>query len=167
MKILRYPDPRLTAKNEPLGVWTEEAAKKVEVMHHLMAADDGVGLAAPQVGWNVRLFVMMLPDNDLGEMATRVIFDPTLEFEGSIVHLREGCLSFPGMWATIERCDRVRLIGKTPEGKFDQVLIGMSAHAAQHEMDHLNGLLYIDRMTPADRRRNEAVIRALEEGFRP
>lgn len=165
MRILHYPDPRLTAKNASLSGWTEEAAAKVEEMRTVLAKVDGVGLAAPQVGWNVKLFIIELFDKENGEQIERVIFNPAIKHMGSLVPMKEGCLSFPGVWATIKRYERVELIGTTPEGPIDEVLTGFSAQAAQHEMDHLDGILFIERMTAADQKFHEKYLRDAEESW--
>lgn len=166
MQILRYPDPRLTLPNKPLGSWSAEVQKNVEEMFKVMANLNGVGLAAPQVGWNVRLFIMVIADSKSGETRETVVFDPTLEILGNLEAMDEGCLSFPGLSARIVRWDRVRLKGMTPDGSIDEVLFGLSAQAAQHEMDHLDGILYIEKMTPADRKRWDPAIRKMEEDWK-
>jgi peptide deformylase len=78
----------------------------------------------------------------------------------------EGCLSFPGMNAIIQRHEEVRLVGEAPEGHVDEVLEGFNAQVVQHEMDHLEGILFVDRMTPADLRRNALALRGLEERWK-
>lgn len=162
MQILHYPDPRLTAKNLPLELWTEETASKVEEMRKVLGRVDGVGLAAPQVGWNVKLFILELFDKEKGEQIEGVIFNPAIKHMGSLVPMKEGCLSFPGMWATIKRYERVELLGMTPEGPIDEVLTGFLAQAAQHEMDHLDGILFTERMTAADRKLHEKYLEEAE-----
>jgi peptide deformylase len=166
MEILKYPDPRLCAWNAPLGAWTPEAAAKVEEMWKAMAHVDGVGLAAPQIGWNVRLFIMAIPDRETGETAERVVFDPKVELSGDFTPADEGCLSFPGMAAKIKRWTRAHLQGMTPEGPIDEALDGFPAQAAQHEMDHLDGILFIERMTPADKAANAWVLKDLEKRYK-
>lgn len=165
MEILHYPDPRLTAVNKPLGAWTQEAKEKVEEMRLLLSKTNGAGLAAPQVGWNVQLFILSIAGKE-GETQERVVFDPSMTPLGSKEPMEEGCLSFPHMWATLQRHERVSLTGQTPEGPIDEVLTGFEAQAVQHEMDHLSGMLYIERMTPADRQRNAPIIRQLEEDWK-
>jgi peptide deformylase len=166
VKILKYPDPRLTARNEAVGAWSSEVASKVEEMRKAMAEADGVGLAAPQIGWNVRLFILGIPNRISGEFEEGVIFDPALEMLGEKRVVSEGCLSFPGLPGRVPRHTRVRLTGKTPEGDLDEILEGLEAQAAQHEMDHLDSILFIDRMTAADRRVAEINIRALESEWK-
>ena len=163
MEILKYPDPRLTARNMSVGTWTPEVAAKVEEMFKAMNKVDGVGLAAPQVGWNVKLFIMGIPNKESGETETTVVFNPTIELFGDEKVLMEGCLSFPFIAGTIRRRSHARLIGMTPNGPIDRVVEGLSAHAVQHEMDHLNGILFIERMTPADRKLNAHLLKELED----
>lgn len=163
MEILKYPDEHLVALNVAFAKWMPEAAAKVEEMFRLTAAVGGVGLAAPQVGWNVRLFILAVPEKD-GSLLRRVVFNPKVETGGARMWFDEGCLSFPGIYARIERWAEARLVGETPEGPIDETFGGMAAQAVQHEIDHLEGLLFIERMTPASRRRNDPYIKELERG---
>lgn len=166
MEILYYPDPRLTFPNKPIGNWSAEAQTQVDEMRLLLArTSNGAGLAAPQVGWNVQLFILSIAGKE-GETRERVVFDPVMTPIGGMVPMEEGCLSFPKMWATIQRFDRIRLQGKTPEGPLDEILIGFEAQAVQHEMDHLAGVLYIEKMTPADRQKNALILRQLENDWK-
>lgn len=166
MNILRYPDPRLAAKNAPLGAWTPAAAANVEEMFKSMAAVDGVGLAASQIGWNVRLFIMAIMDKEAGETTQTIVFDPVVEYSGEERFVMEGCLSLPGISGRIRRWTRARLTGQTPNGPIDEVMDGLAAQAVQHEMDHLDGILYIEKMTSADRHLVEPQLKALEAGWK-
>lgn len=163
--ILKYPDPRLTAENEPLGAWTQAAAERVEEMRKAMKGVAGIGLAAPQIGWNVRLFIMDIPNRTTGQVEEKVVFDPSIATIGNLVMMPEGCLSFPGIPGRVLRYARVKLRGKTPEGDLEEVLEGLAAQAVQHEMDHLNGILFIDRMLAADRKLTEPKIRIMERDW--
>lgn len=160
MEIVLYPDPRLTYPNERLGAWSVDAENKVKGMRNLLAQVGGVGLAAPQVGWNVRLFILAI------DGVERIVYDPEVALVGGKIAVPEGCLSFPGMDAKIERHESVKLLGKTPEWVLEHVFTGFEAQAVQHEMDHLDGILYIERMTQADRLRNSLVLRGLEERWK-
>jgi len=165
MQILHYPDPRLTLSNVTLDSWSPEISQKVDEMKAVLLRSRGVGLAAPQIGWNVRLFILSMPQKD-GTKKDRVIFNPVMEATGATKLMDEGCLSFPMMFASIPRHDQVRIMGMTPEGPIDEVVSDLEAQAVQHEMDHLNGVLYIEKMTPADRKRNAFILRQLEEDWR-
>ena len=163
MDLVLYPDPRLTAKNGDLMEYTPNVALRMAEMVKKNLQLGGAGLAAPQVGWNVRLFVLSAPAVGDTSVIHRIIWNPTVETSGELVPMREGCLSFPRIWAEIRRWTKVRLLGQTLEGPVDLPLEGLGAQAVQHEMDHLDGILFIERMTDADRRLNRAGIRALEE----
>jgi peptide deformylase len=172
MEIVLYPDPRLTAKNAELASFDREAERRVMEMLKLNAALDGAGIAAPQSGWNVRLFVLTVPAAAEGDGRTRIVWNPSVETSGEIVLMREGCLSFPGVSAQIPRFSRARLVGQTPEGPIDEVFVGFGAQAVQHEMDHLDGTLFITKMSEADRLLNKPILEALEArakrvGIRP
>jgi peptide deformylase len=163
MEIVRYPNDLLVAKNKPLDRYTPDAAAQVVEMLKLMYRTGGVGLAAPQVGWNVRLFTLGVSAVGDPEVKHRVIWNPEIETSGELVPMREGCLSFPRIYAQIKRWTRTRLVGQTPEGPIDEVFMGLGAQAIQHEMDHLDGILFIEKMTPADRQLNDAAIRTLAD----
>jgi peptide deformylase len=165
MEILHYPDPKLTATNKALGEWSTEAASKVAEMRRLLAQVRGAGLAAPQVGWNVKLFILSIPSKE-GESRERIIFDPIMTPIGPKAPMNEGCLSFPFIFATIYRYESVRLVGKTPEGSIDEVVTGFEAQAVQHEMDHLDGILFSEKMMAADRKINAPLIQKLEEDWK-
>ena len=164
MQILLYPDERLTAKAVELKEYTPETSRLVAEMLRLTSTRDGAGLAAPQVGWSARLFILSAPAAGDRDPKTRIVWNPSIETSGDLVPMGEGCLSFPGVWAEIQRWTRVRLLGQTPEGPIDEVFIGFGAQAVQHEMDHLEGLLFLEKMTEADRRLNEPILAALREG---
>ena len=162
MELAIYPSDYLVSMNKKIEAYTPEVAAKVAEMWPVMESADGVGLAAPQVGWNVQLFIMGIPDS-AGETVRRAVWNPTIKTFGDQVPMMEGCLSFPRSRAEIKRWTHARLTGQTVDGPIDEVLAGLAAQAAQHEMDHLDGILFIERMTPADRLKNEPLIRALAE----
>jgi peptide deformylase len=163
MELVVYPSDYLVAHNQKIDVYTPDIKARVSQMWEVMEKSDGVGLAAPQVGWNVQLFILGVPDRS-GEMIHRVVWNPRVETFGDQVPMFEGCLSFPGIRAQIKRWTHARLVGMTPEGPLDETLFGLAAQAAQHEADHLDGLLFIERMTSADRQKAEPILRALAEG---
>lgn len=159
MEILFYPDPRLVEANAPITEYTPEMAERVKEMFTLMYKTDGLGLAAPQVGWNVQLFVLNLtPKDKTGE---RVFWNPKILNIGGMVNDIEGCLSFPGMAAKIKRFEQTEMTAQTPNGEVTEYFTDLGARAIQHEMDHLDGMLFIDRMTPADQRKNAYGLKQL------
>ena len=161
MKVLFYPDFRLIGDNKPLASYTQEEATKVEEMFKLMYRTGGIGLAAPQVGWNVKLFILNITGDPLNKKVEKIYFNPVVKNDGALVSDIEGCLSFPGINAQIKRYQETTLEADTPTGRVKEHFVDLGARAVQHEMDHLDGMLFIERMTQADLRRNEIAIRAL------
>ncbi|KAL4445735.1 hypothetical protein ABPG77_008934 [Micractinium sp. CCAP 211/92] len=149
LAVLQYPDPRLRAVNARIGVFDETLRKLAEEMFEVMYQDDGVGLAAPQVGVNVRLMVF----NEAGEKGKGeeiVLVNPQVINLGKSKNLfEEGCLSFPGIYADVERPSKVKIKAQDLNGrKFTISLSGFPARIFQHEYDHLDGRLFHDRMAP-------------------
>lgn len=161
MELAIYPSDFLVSRNQPIATFDAAVAARVKDMVEVMVASNGAGLAAPQVGWNVRLFILGVPGPNDGEAIERVVWNPTIQTSGDLVLMEEGCLSFPQIFARIPRWTRARLQGQTPEGAFDEVFTGFAAQAVQHEMDHLDGLLFIEKMSPADRQRIAPALREL------
>lgn len=158
MKILLYPDSRLTANNKPLNMYTPAEAQKVDEMFTLMYQTKGIGLAAPQVGWNVRLFILNLTGNKNDE---KIYFNPSIQVSGDLITDMEGCLSFPKMVAWIKRHQTIELTADTPTGKITEQYTDFGARAIQHEMDHINSQLFIEKMSQADLRRNNKTLRQM------
>lgn len=159
MEVLFYPDPRLVEANLPITEYTPEMAERVKEMFDLMYKTDGLGLAAPQVGWNVQLFVLNLTPRD--KSGERVYWNPKITNLGEQILDIEGCLSFPGISAKIKRYQETVMVAETPEGKITTTFSDLGARAIQHEMDHLEGMLFIDRMTPADQRKHAYALKQL------
>lgn len=149
MRILAYPDPFLRRKAAPVKEITRELIDAIPVMFETMYAVKGVGLAATQVGIDQAIFVL----NMSGEPADELIFiNPELvDSEGEEFEL-EGCLSLPGLEAKVRRSAKVRVRAADAQGQgFEIEGTGYLARALQHEMDHLSGLLFIDKLGPAAR----------------
>jgi peptide deformylase len=163
LAVIHYPDPRLRKKAEPVAIFDDELAQVAERMKQLMKLEKGVGLAAPQVGLGMRMFVM----NPSGEAdGAKVIVNPQLsQFEGSAED-EEGCLSIPEVRVQIRRPAQCVLRARTITGEtYETPLSDFEARIVQHETDHLNGVLILDKMGPADRIKVKRTIRALEEAF--
>lgn len=158
-ELVLFPDLRLSAPNRKISAYTGETAQRVRRMFEVMYEKKGVGLAAPQIGWNIQLFVMnATPEDPKGE---RIYWNPHLTTSGDFVDQEEGCLSAPRVWGKIKRWTEAVLTAETPDGPVIEKFEGFSAKIVQHEMDHLNGMLYFERMMPAERRRVEPDIRRL------
>ena len=149
LDIVTYPDPRLKERCAPVGEITDEIRQLAADMVETMYAAPGVGLAAPQVGKSLRMLVMD-PGVQEGNRAPRVLINPELEPQGEvIVSEQEGCLSVPLSYrADVPRFSKVRLRATALDGTpIDEVLEGFPAVVVQHEVDHLDGTLFIDRVS--------------------
>ncbi|MDE5879156.1 MAG: peptide deformylase [Desulfovibrio sp.] len=149
LDIVTYPDPRLKERCAPVGEITDEIRQLAADMVETMYAAPGVGLAAPQVGKSLRLLVMD-PGVQEGVRAPRVLIDPELEPLGEVITSeQEGCLSVPLNYrADVPRYSKVRLKARALDGSpIDEVVEGFPAVVLQHEVDHLDGTLFIDRVS--------------------
>ena len=163
LQIIQYPDPRLKKVSLPVETFDESLKALAARMFQLMREARGVGLAAPQVGQNIRMFVM----NHSGDPADdRVYINPELsEAEGS-EESEEGCLSLPGLNVRVVRDKNMRMRARDLEGNdIDQVESGYIARVWQHEFDHLNGTLITDRMGPVAKMAARKILRELEEQY--
>jgi peptide deformylase len=151
--ILIHPDPRLKAKCTPVVDFTTELAKLANDMFETMYAAPGIGLAAPQVGVTSRMFVMDCIKEEGGTPEPMVLINPVVVWESEERNIYdEGCLSIPDQYAEVERpsAEQVKwqdLDGKEQHEKFDELW----ATCVQHEIDHLEGTLFIDYLKPLRR----------------
>lgn len=149
LDIVTYPDPRLKERCAPVAEITEEIRALAADMTETMYAAPGVGLAAPQVGRSLRMLVMD-PGVQEGERSPRVLINPELELLGEVITSeQEGCLSVPLNYrADVPRWSKVRLRATALDGTpIDEELEGFPAVVLQHEVDHLDGTLFIDRVS--------------------
>lgn len=151
-EILKYPDPRLREVAKPVATVTPEIQTLVDDMAETMYESSGCGLAATQIGENHRIFVVDCAGED-EPSDFRVFINPEiLNTEGDQMW-NEGCLSFPGVSEEIKRAERVRVRALDRDGKqFELEADGLLAVAIQHELDHLNGVLMIDKLNALKRR---------------
>lgn len=150
--ILHYPDKRLRERGKRVEAFTPEIHQLIDDMAETMYAAPGVGLAAPQIGEALQLFIVDIAD-DTEPSDLRVFVNPEiLEREGDITW-QEGCLSFPGVQEEVERAAHVRVRAQGRDGEpFELEADGLLAVAIQHEYDHLQGVLMIDHMGPLKKR---------------
>ncbi|XP_068643157.1 peptide deformylase 1B, chloroplastic/mitochondrial [Aristolochia californica] len=148
LRIVEYPDPILRAKNKRLATFDENLKKLVDEMFDIMYKTDGIGLSAPQVGVNVQLLVFN-PAGERGVGEELVLVNPKVyKFSQKTVLFDEGCLSFPGIYADVERPVSLKVDARDVTGaRFTMSLSGLPARVFQHEFDHLQGILFFDRMT--------------------
>ena len=148
-----YGSPVLREKAKEITEITEDIRSLVQDMYETMIAHKGVGLAAPQIGKSLSLFVMCVegetPDGELIFCDfPKVFINPALSSPSEhLVIAYEGCLSIPGLRGEVFRPDRVTVTAMNLDGqKFSETLEGFPARIVMHETDHLHGILYIDRM---------------------
>ena len=135
-------DPILRERTAPTPAVTEDVRELVENMFETMYAAEGIGLAAPQVGRTERVFVMDVDENPLALINPEIV-----QKEGS-ERAEEGCLSIPEIFGDVERATRVVARAIDLEGKpFEVEMTGLAARCIQHELDHLDGKLFIDYMS--------------------
>jgi len=151
LDILHFPDPRLRIKAKPVAAVTDAHRRLAADMLATMYAAPGIGLAAVQVGVHERLIVLDVSDDS---DQPQVFINPEiLAKEGSEV-MQEGCLSVPGVYEEVERAERIRVRALDLQGKqheFDAD--GLLAVCIQHEIDHLDGKLFVDYLSDLKRQR--------------
>lgn len=181
LEIVKYGTPVLREKGKPVGEIDDKLKQLVDDMLETMRAANGVGLAAQQVGVPLLLAVidvagiedrpsaMWIDDKevDLEEYMPLVILNPVLKFSEEKESGNEGCLSFPDITAEIIRSEGVRCTAKLLDGQeitFEAA--GLLARALQHEVDHLNGVLFIDRMNAATKASLAGKLKRLQKETR-
>ncbi|MBU5362000.1 peptide deformylase [Enterococcus raffinosus] len=140
--IIIHPDERLNKKTEPIEYITDEIITLLDDMYETMVAHDGIGLAAPQIGKNLRIAVVEVEEGDRFDFINPEI----IERKGTNIDV-EGCLSIPETYGTVERADEVTVRYYDREGsEMEVTAYGYLARAFQHEIDHLEGKLFIDQV---------------------
>lgn len=145
LNIITAPDKALTLVADPVEEFDEQLLILIKNMFYTMKINDGIGLAAPQVGENKRLIVMML-ENPL------VMINPVFVTTIGEQLTEEGCLSLPTIFKTVKRFQTIRVAYQNEEGTHTELTAsGLSAVCIQHEIDHLDGKLFIDLLSPIKR----------------
>jgi peptide deformylase len=148
-EIVQFPDPRLKQVAKPITEVDDALRELARDMIDVMYDEPGIGLAAPQVGASVRMFVIDTEwsDEEIGKNPTVVLNPEISEREGAITW-EEGCLSVPDYTADVDRDEKIRLCGTDLDGNpIDEIAEGLRAVCIQHEVDHLDGVLFIDRIS--------------------
>jgi peptide deformylase len=163
LKIIVWPDPRLKKISAPIREFTPELAEIATQMFELMRQARGVGLAAPQVGKNIQMFVMNATGQPEGD---RIYVNPILSEPDGEEVAEEGCLSLPNINAQVSRNKTIRMQAQDISGNsFEELQSGYIARIWQHEVDHLNGVLITDRMGLGDKLKYRKALRDLEEAY--
>jgi peptide deformylase len=152
LEILEFPDPRLRTRARPVEQVTASTRTLVDDMFETMYAAPGIGLAATQVDVHVRLLVM-----DVSEThdSPQVFINPEFEIlDPELGEYDEGCLSVPGFYESVSRPQKIRVTALDRDGNpFTCELSGLAAICLQHEVDHLDGKLFVDYLSPLKRQR--------------
>lgn len=165
MKLTYYPDPILRRRAKSVAEFAPALAAGVERMFALMEEEGGIGLAAPQAGWGVRVFVTRIPVGQT-EGPCRVYVNPVVVTAEGRDEAEEGCLSFPDIRAGIVRHARIVLRAQDLEGRpFEEEAAGLGARCWEHELDHLDGILFITRFKAGDLLQAKPKLLELEEKF--
>jgi peptide deformylase len=161
LKVLKYGDPALRRRAAPVGEVTPEIRAIIADMTETMYDEVGIGLAAPQVGIALRLIVVADEDG----RGVQALLNPTIVEHGGEVTGEEGCLSIPGVFAPVVRAAWVKLEARGVDGTPLAISArGLRARVLQHEIDHLDGVLFIDRVDPVMRDRIKRKIK--KDGLR-
>jgi peptide deformylase len=152
--IVLLGDEVLRKPGEEIADFDDELRDLVDDMWETMYHAEGIGLAAPQIGVSLRLCVVDVTTDDDPDAGRLALVNPVVSDTGTKTDKApEGCLSIPGMEEVVTRPARVTVTGFTPDGEAIEVLAeGLMARALQHEIDHLDGMLFIDRVSPLKRK---------------
>jgi peptide deformylase len=163
LKILTYPDPKLRKKSSPVEKIDASVEKLLNDMAETMYHAPGIGLAAPQIGLNLRVCVIDISPRDENSEGLIELINPLIISAEGVQVEEEGCLSIPGFVSEVKRKARVKVSALNREGKpFEMEGTGLLARALQHEIDHLDGVLFIDRLT---RLKRELLKKKIEKVF--
>jgi peptide deformylase len=163
MEVAIYPNPVLKTKAKPIEEINNETCQIAEEMLETMYNACGIGLAAPQVGLSIRLVVLDVTGEKTGE---RVFINPYISEEKGETLEEEGCLSFPDVMGKNIRSQYVKVVAYNLKGKKLEIEAeGLLGRAWQHEIDHLNGCLFIEKMTPASTIANQSKLKELELAY--
>jgi peptide deformylase len=157
MKIVKYPHPALRNAAQPVTAIDKDIQLAAAAMLDAMYTNEGLGLAAPQVALPVRLLVMNFEGDPERKEAEFVAINPVIvETKGGTISDREGCLSFPGLYQQVRRAKTVRVQAYNLKGElYEMVCHDLPARVWQHEIDHLDGVLFIDKMGSLGLHRSE------------
>jgi peptide deformylase len=171
LQILEYPDPRLRTRAKPVEVFDAALSRQVEDMFETMYAAPGIGLAATQVDFHKRLIVMDVSES---KAERQVFINPEILSAEGVGQGEEGCLSVPGIFDEVKRAETVKARFQDVQGNFHEVVLdGLAAVCLQHEMDHLEGKLFVDYLSDLkrerirkklDKDRKERAAKAAREG---
>ncbi|MGL2426243.1 peptide deformylase [Helicobacter pylori] len=166
LEIIHYPSKILRTISKGVVSFDSKLHQQLDDMHETMIASEGIGLAAIQVGLPLRMLIINLPQEDgvqHKEDCLEIINPKWIETKGSIMY-KEGCLSVPGFYEEVERFEKVKI---EYQNRFAEVKIleasELLAVAIQHEIDHLNGVLFVDKLSILKRKKFEKELKELQK----
>jgi peptide deformylase len=167
MQIVQYPHPALRYKSVPITEISLELRDIVRQMFDLMYAAEGIGLAANQVALPYRLFILNLTGKREEPDQEHVFINPEIVKRKGTQEAEEGCLSFPKLYGKIRRADEIVVEAFDLDGQgFELTVDDLASRAIQHETDHLDGKLFIDRLSESDLREMQSKITDFDALFR-
>jgi len=162
--VVLYPDPVLRQKARPVERVDDGVRELIADMFETMKAEDGAGLAAPQVGVSLRIFVTGAPDR--GVPLKAYINPEIVDLQGDLEPAEEGCLSLPEIRGSVRRPVQCTIRALDEEGReFTETSSEFAARVWQHEHDHLDGILIVDKMSPIDRLRVRRALKDLKAAY--
>ncbi|MGL2791533.1 peptide deformylase [Helicobacter pylori] len=166
LEIIHYPSKILRTISKGVVSFDSKLHQQLDDMHETMIASEGIGLAAIQVGLPLRMLIINLPQEDgvqHKEDCLEIINPKFIETKGTIMY-KEGCLSVPGFYEEVERFEKVKI---EYQNRFAEVKIleasELLAVAIQHEIDHLNGVLFVDKLSILKRKKFEKELKELQK----
>jgi len=163
-RVRHYPDPFLRLRSEEVGEVDDSLQDLIQDMFSVMEEERGIGLAAPQIGVSKRVIVVSIEEKNFSRLA--LINPVILHLSSDKDVMEEGCLSVPGVNADVERPVEAVVRGTTKNGRLVEISAqGLLARAIQHEIDHLDGVLFIDRLDSKERKRIDKELVELEQQY--
>lgn len=170
LKLAYYGNPVLRKKATLINEITPEIKQLVEDMIEAMDEKDGIGIAAPQVNFSLALFLTRVPlekDSEKNQGEVRIFINPKiLNYSEESDSFSEGCLSIPKLYGDVTRPIYIKVEATDLEGnRFTENFSGLAARVIMHENDHINGVLFIDRLDPKEKKLNELKLREIKKRY--
>ncbi|MCF7957420.1 MAG: peptide deformylase [Phycisphaerae bacterium] len=163
LQIVHYPNPLLKKIAQPITEITSDIVELAERMTFMMEESNGIGLAAPQVGISLRLVVISITGK---QEDARILINPVLSDLQGVSESEEGCLSLPGVYGNVKRAASCSVTAQDIDGNsFMLDAVDLAATVAQHEVDHLDGKLFIDRLSTLQHIKCRRSIKQLEKEY--
>lgn len=161
--LTKYPTPVLMEKAKPIEVFDDDLRVLAERMVEIMVETKGVGLAGPQAGVNLRIFVASV-DGTIEN--AKVYINPSIQVDGPMEAIEEGCLSLPGIFGKVKRYTQCTITAQDLDGnEFTEAGEGLQARIFQHEYDHLEGRMIKDRLSAGAKLRARRRLKQMEEEY--